>query len=565
MLLVLTKEYIFAQHLFALMNCFRNALLFGFLAIISTPLFAFSQLIPFEEGGKWGFMDETGNILVAAEYDNTTAKEGIGICRSKGTNSEAQFYNYVIVDGEGNFLFENSSCKLVDLWYSYNRGQYYAFSSNNQTVIISSKDNIIVPWGDYTVVRTDVADAILFKKQGKFGVYNLKGQVVVNAQYSKENEALKYFVHSYIGLKTLEYDWVKPCAGKLIPVFKGEMDKKGRTKTGKWGFADRQGKLVIPFEYTRVDTFIDGLARVNKGDKYSMIDYDGKPVVDFQKAAIYAIYGKYFLLESYTDNNIHDIKIQDISGRVIVEKKGSVKPIFDADYPELSKQYMLYSSDNNVDFYQSKGAGLLRINSGEEVIPAKYDYITYIGEGLFKAAIKCECDQENASLGLCTVEERGYTASSKGCVFAIFDMKGNEVYSPQFTNVSSFKNGKAYGFKDNQIFLISSEGKMMQPVKKIKQAGFSESATEIHTVFGGKSPMDVIFFDGSVLYKGTELYVFEDVVADAKREQYARRLSENVVAIHFSKNDVTYVNMNLRKVIYSKGKQPENLMNWVKG
>jgi hypothetical protein len=56
--------------------------------------------------------------------------------------------------------------------------------------------------------------------------------------------------------------------------------------TGKWGFIDKQGKLVINPQFDRAENFVDGLAPVRIGDektgKWGFIDKQGKLVINPQ-------------------------------------------------------------------------------------------------------------------------------------------------------------------------------------------------------------------------------------------------------------------------------------------
>ncbi len=48
--------------------------------------------------------------------------------------------------------------------------------------------------------------------------------------------------------------------------------------TGKWGFADEDGNIIIPCEYDEVSPFVDGSAAVEKKDHCGLIDMNGKPI-----------------------------------------------------------------------------------------------------------------------------------------------------------------------------------------------------------------------------------------------------------------------------------------------
>ncbi len=51
---------------------------------------------------------------------------------------------------------------------------------------------------------------------------------------------------------------------------------------GKWGYVDEQGNVVIKYDYAEVSAFVDGRAKVKKGDKWGYIDTSGKEVIKIQ-------------------------------------------------------------------------------------------------------------------------------------------------------------------------------------------------------------------------------------------------------------------------------------------
>jgi len=56
----------------------------------------------------------------------------------------------------------------------------------------------------------------------------------------------------------------------------------GRTPTGekKWGFIDKQGKIVITPQFDEAVGFHEGLAAVGVGGKYGFIDRTGRIVIN---------------------------------------------------------------------------------------------------------------------------------------------------------------------------------------------------------------------------------------------------------------------------------------------
>lgn len=49
-------------------------------------------------------------------------------------------------------------------------------------------------------------------------------------------------------------------------------------KDGKWGVIDKQGRVVVPFQYDFVDRLVDGIAVVRVGTKYGVINENGAPI-----------------------------------------------------------------------------------------------------------------------------------------------------------------------------------------------------------------------------------------------------------------------------------------------
>lgn len=57
--------------------------------------------------------------------------------------------------------------------------------------------------------------------------------------------------------------------------------KKNET-TGKWGYVNKQGKIVIPYKYEIAAEFSEGLAAVAINTKGGYIDQTGKTVIPFK-------------------------------------------------------------------------------------------------------------------------------------------------------------------------------------------------------------------------------------------------------------------------------------------
>lgn len=66
-----------------------------------------------------------------------------------------------------------------------------------------------------------------------------------------------------------------------------------KNKKGKWGFVNESGKTVIKYDFNEVTAFVDGRAKVKKGDKWGYIDVNGKEVIKIKYSEMLTWDGNY--------------------------------------------------------------------------------------------------------------------------------------------------------------------------------------------------------------------------------------------------------------------------------
>lgn len=106
--------------------------------------------------------------------------------------------------------------------------------------------------------------------------------------------------------------------------------------TGKYGYIDPSGTLVIPCEYDSCGNFADGLAYVSKSGKYGYINSDNETVIPFEYDSAFGTGsglatvrkdGKYGLVD-YNNNIVVPLEYDDIStydnGTAYAVKDGTV-------------------------------------------------------------------------------------------------------------------------------------------------------------------------------------------------------------------------------------------------
>ncbi len=164
---------------------------------------------------------------------------------------------------------------------------------------------------------------VLFEQDGKYGYKDKGGKVLINPIFDIAYEFSEGLAAvgikdeqgntkcGYINLKgdyviSSKYDVTMPYVYGLAPVILGEnavfIDNKGNEKiasdfggvgmfksglapvmdkdSGKWGYINIQGKLILPYNYDECRAFSDGLATVKINDKWGYIDRTGKLIIE---------------------------------------------------------------------------------------------------------------------------------------------------------------------------------------------------------------------------------------------------------------------------------------------
>lgn len=230
--------------------------------------------------GGYGFIDEKGNIRTKFEWYYPQVRFG----------HDPHF--------GGGYCLVAKQVDRIEHWYVIDKnGNITAnLGSNVDRVTPFNKDgyaNIVVKeGGEYKVMVIDGRGREVFPHLSKKPVYNS--------------------LYPYI----------------LDPFFEGLAAFKSQT-TGKWGFIDKTGKIVIPAHYESVDKFCEGLAAVRfsatdaQSPKWGYIDRTGNVVIQptFEKQPGAFSEG----LAVVTKRNDKQV-LMDKTGAIVSEERNSIMP-----------------------------------------------------------------------------------------------------------------------------------------------------------------------------------------------------------------------------------------------
>ena len=239
----------------------------------------------------------------------------------------------------------------------------------------------------------------------------------------------------------------------LFPVCLGESPHSSivaceSDESCKWGYINKDGEVVIDFQFDWADCFSEGLARVRIGNrntgKWGFVDKTGKIVIAPQFDEV-----------SSFSEGLAMIRIGDGGNRKygFINKKGEyvIEPIY-RYASSFSEGLAMVCDGNAYGFIDKNGNIVIDIQFG-----AAYDF----SEGL--AAVMT---QDN--------------------VWGYIDHNGDFVIMPQIQYTKGFSEGLAAVIKDNKIGFVDKSGNMIIEVcdyENGRHFGMNAEFEYIHNVF----------------------------------------------------------------------------------
>lgn len=303
---------------------------------------------------------------------------------------------------------------------------------------------------------------------------------------SANNSAWSAF--SSIARKLKQYDFVDEFKEGLAEV------RIGGVETGKHGFINEIGDLVVPVKYDRVWDFSEGLAVVMIKDKQGMekegiIDKTGKFVIPLQ----YNGFGSFSegLASGFNSNG--KVVFIDKTGKVVISTKYDYTRGFSEGLASVSLKNgkegfidktgklvipLMYDEANSfsnglASVYINKKSGFID-KTGKEVVPLKYDLALSFRDGL--AAVKLnkksgfidttgkEVIPLKYDYGLSSFSE-GIGSERTNGKYGYLDKAGNEITPFKYDLVLEFQGGLGQVILNGKDGFVDKTGKEIIPPK----------------------------------------------------------------------------------------------------
>lgn len=246
-------------------------------------------------------------ILVFDEHGNKVENDIISMTQTDNSNY------YIAVDKNDIYKVVDKNGKtLIDDDYSYIEylpGNYFIVAKDGKNGIINSSGEIVVNLVYTSIFRFNDSNLLQAEitQNNLIELYNMKMEKVA----SMENAIIKQFEVSNINPKKYillasENDFI------YYDIDGNRLESKevfpenllyGKMVRGKWGFVDRSGDVKVAVEYDMVTDFNEyGFAGIKKDGKWGVVDQSGKIVqeptyeIDW---ILPSFLGKYYRLNSW--------------------------------------------------------------------------------------------------------------------------------------------------------------------------------------------------------------------------------------------------------------------------
>lgn len=291
----------------------------------------------------------------------------------------------------------------------------------------------------------------------------------------------------------------------------------------QWGFADVNGKLVIPCKFSEVSCFINQKAFVKLNQKWGVIDtkgnfilqpiYDKCPTLTNKQYSAYQ--GNTHFLFDERGNNLYDkypgydeflflsqnyIAVHNLDGWGIIDSSGKtiITPIYQDMPPTLINNNGLFGVYQYVKSEDKVYGGIID-SKGNVVLPFEYEctsiFVSLYGEVGF-------CPYYSDGLALVENKKTGNTSyidtngkvvftlqqkqpvsfynypmnkqhfnfiNGMCCItsngkYGFIDKTGKTIISPQYDEVSDFRYGYCEVIKNGKWGIIDKQGKIVVPI-----------------------------------------------------------------------------------------------------
>lgn len=296
-------------------------------------------------GANYAYLDKNYNFIVPFGVYDYADVFGLGrkaIVANKG--------KYGIMDEHGELVLplEYDFIEQPSIYSNY--ASIFLATKQNTVTIFDEKLNIIPTTGIVSYWDND-GSIFVTNQENKKGLVNYKGKQTIPFLYDTLYQELS------------------------VPRVNGYIAKKD----GFYGFISLGNKIIQPFKYNYIYVLDGNAVYIDQNDKVGIYDKDGKLMIPFEYDAIYNTYYNYSVYKT-SFPNIKNIYIVEKNGKIgtIDNKNNVIIPII---YDGLSG-WVEYGPEAH--FVKNDGKYGIISYRGEIIIPIEYDYVGLPQNGIIQ-------------------------------------------------------------------------------------------------------------------------------------------------------------------------------------
>lgn len=415
--------------------------------------------------GKIGFIDKTGKMVIAPEYDNVDPSPSAKFWRA-GYAIVTKANKVGLIDREGKVVLPLIYDKVSFMPYAASERRtvadkiYYDFSATPGGSGIIAEDGVVIEpvyskIGDFSEGRAAAS------KDGKWGYLDFDGNIALPFEY----DGCSKFSGNYATVKKDNRTFIIDKTGREI------CDKVEKLRFGcedplegywagikddKCGLLDDAGNFILPCEFDEIERWgITRLISVMKDGKRGVYDLSGKEIIKiefdyigtprtegvpvrlspvrWEKEGVVTTDGRFII----KPGEFKSCSVDEKGGVIVVENKDGKAGLRAFDGSEITPcvfDRINAFSDNGMAQAKIDGKFGLLDNKGQWVIPAEYEGIEDMSEGLVGA--------------------------KKDGKWGFINDKNEWVIAPAYDRIyRDFENGYAIVLNNDKSILINRAGK----------------------------------------------------------------------------------------------------------
>ena len=385
-------------------------------ATIDSMTYFSENRLPIKAGGKWGLMDEKGQVILPPTYsyifpfENGTAKIKMG-------------ENFNLIDKTGKMLF--------DAEY-----EYIGSFENGMALIVKDK---------------------------KVGVTNNKGQLIITPQYERlsiENGIIRARKDGKWGIVSTQNKPLLPFEYQYISTFSENIAII--RKNNLWGFLSNQNntpKVILEpsIKADFINEVRNGMAKVSSG-RYIEEDGYGNKNAYYKQNGIIKTDGAWILEQKYSfiEDEIFEANTSENKELVLIEQNGKVGYADKAGKIIVEPRYDAVQDNFSEVYYAKKGISEVKNNR-------KIGYINHEG----KEILPLEFSKVNDFYGMYDVKDAVTVAQKSTNKYGTIDRHNNTIIPFEYDFIGMDKRNDTLSFvKQNENWgVINPFGKTVVPIR----------------------------------------------------------------------------------------------------